>query len=66
MSSSNIEEQLGPALINFATNGSFPEEAVSAAYVQDSALPAALIALDGAKIALEVCSLGIWLRTGVA
>ena len=54
MSSSDIEEQLGPALIDFATNGIFPEEAVSAAYVHDSALPAALIALNDAKIALEV------------
>jgi hypothetical protein len=55
MSSPDLEEQLGPTLIDFATNGAFPEEAVSAGYVHDSTLPEALIALNDAKTALEVC-----------
>ncbi len=55
MASSDIQAQLGQALVDFSTNGAFPqEEAVSAAYVEDSALPAALVALDNAKSGLEV------------
>ena len=48
---------LGTTLINFSTDGSFPEEeSVSAARVEESALPGALVALNAAKTALEVSS----------
>jgi len=44
-------------LIDFSTNGAFPEEeAVSAAYAEPSALPSALVAVRDAKAALEVDS----------
>lgn len=49
---------LGGILIDFSTKGSFPEEeSVSAARVEESALPAALVALNAAKTELEVSSL---------
>jgi len=57
MSSTEIQARLGQTLIDFSTNGAFPEEeAVSAAFVQDSVLPIALEALNDAKLALEVRS----------
>ena len=55
MASSDIQAQLGQTLVDFSANGAFPEEeAVSAAYVEDSALPVALVALGNAKAGLEV------------
>jgi hypothetical protein len=55
MASSKPQSQLGQVLINFSINGAFPEEeAVSAAYAEPSALPAALVAVRDAKVALEV------------
>ncbi|TVY88933.1 Centromere/kinetochore protein-like protein [Lachnellula willkommii] len=45
---------LGSILIDFSTKGSFPgEESVSAARVEESALPGALVALNAAKTELE-------------
>jgi centromere/kinetochore protein ZW10 len=55
MASSKPQSQLGQVLIDFSTNGAFPEEeAVSAAYAEPSALPSALVAVRDAKVALEV------------
>lgn len=55
MSSSIVQDQLGQALVDFATNGTFPEEeAVSAAHVDSSTVSAALVALSDAKAELEV------------
>ena len=49
---------LGSILVDFSTKGTFPEEeSVSAAPVEESALPGALAALNTAKIELEVSSL---------
>jgi centromere/kinetochore protein ZW10 len=57
MASGNHETPLGDTLIQFSVDGKFPEEeAVSAAYVEDSALPVALKALNDAQTELEVCS----------
>jgi len=57
MASSKPQSQLGQVLIDFSTNGAFPEEeAVSAAYAEPSALPSALVAVRDAKVALEVGS----------
>jgi centromere/kinetochore protein ZW10 len=56
MASGSHETPLGDALIRFSVDGQFPEEeAVSAAYVEDSALPIALKALNDAQSELEVC-----------
>ncbi|TVY41445.1 hypothetical protein LSUB1_G002283 [Lachnellula subtilissima] len=45
---------LGSILVDFSTKGSFPEEeSVSAARVEESALPGALAALNTAKTELE-------------
>jgi hypothetical protein len=55
MSTADGQDQLGQVLINFSTNGAFPEEeSVSAAYVQKSALAPALAALATARSELEV------------
>lgn len=54
MSSPSVQGQLGQVLIDFSTNGSYPEEDVSAAFVENSALEAALLAVRDAKVALEV------------
>jgi protein transport protein DSL1/ZW10 len=57
MASSKPQSQLGQVLIDFSTNGAFPEEeAVSAAYAEPSALPSAVVAVRDAKVALEVRS----------
>lgn len=57
MSSSNVQDQLGRTLVDFAANGTFPEEeAVSAAHVNSSTVSAALAALSSAKAELEVSS----------
>lgn len=57
MSTPEIQALLGETLINFSSNGAYPEEdAVSASYVEDGALPAALKELSNAKLSLEVCS----------
>jgi centromere/kinetochore protein ZW10 len=57
MASSKPQGQLGQVLIDFSTNGTFPEEeVVSAAYAEPSVLPSALIAVRDAKTALEVGS----------
>jgi centromere/kinetochore protein ZW10 len=54
MSTSNAPEELGQVLVDFSTNGTFPEnESISAAHVDNSILPAALAALQNAKEELE-------------
>lgn len=55
MASAEVQDQLGQVLINFSTNGAFPdEESVSAAYVQKPYLAPALAALSAARSELEV------------
>ena len=55
MSSFNDQDQLGQALVDFSTNGLFPEEeAVSATHVNSSTVSAALAALNAARADLEV------------
>jgi hypothetical protein len=55
MASANFHDQLGQVLIDFSTNGAFPEEeAVSAAYIQKPLLAPALAALGTARAELEV------------
>lgn len=55
MASANVQDQLGQVLIDFSTNGAFPEEeSVSAAYVQKPYLAPALAALGAARAELEV------------
>jgi hypothetical protein len=55
MATADVQDQLGQVLINFSTNGEFPEEeSVSAAYVQKSVLAPALAALSIARSELEV------------
>ncbi|PMD15693.1 centromere/kinetochore protein-like protein zw10 [Hyaloscypha hepaticicola] len=54
MATADVQDQLGQVLINFSTNGEFPEEeSVSAAYVQKSVLAPALAALSIARSELE-------------
>ena len=55
MERNGIQTQIGVALVDFAQDGTFPEEeAVVSANIEDSALPGALRALNEAKTALEV------------
>jgi hypothetical protein len=55
MASTEIQALLGQTLIDFSINGAFPgEESISAATIEASALPAALVALSDAKAELEV------------
>lgn len=57
MSSSDIQARLGAALVDFAENGTFPDEdAAAAADLETSGLPIALQALNDAKASLEVSS----------
>ena len=54
MASAAVQDQLGQVLIDFSTNGVFPEEeSVSAAYVQQPHLAPALAALSTARSELE-------------
>ncbi|PMD34525.1 centromere/kinetochore protein-like protein zw10 [Hyaloscypha variabilis F] len=54
MASAEVQDRLGQVLINFTTNGAFPEEeSVSAAYVQKPYLAPALEALSAARSELE-------------
>ncbi|KAE9366406.1 centromere/kinetochore protein-like protein zw10 [Stipitochalara longipes BDJ] len=54
MASAEDQDQLGQVLINFTTNGAFPEEeSVAAAYVQKPYLAPALEALSAARSELE-------------
>jgi centromere/kinetochore protein ZW10 len=54
MASAAVQDQLGQVLIDFSTNGAFPEEeSVSAAYVQQPHLAPALAALSTARSELE-------------
>jgi hypothetical protein len=54
MASAAVQDQLGQVLIDFSTNGAFPEEeSVSAAYVQQPYLAPALAALSTARSELE-------------
>ncbi|KAH6673050.1 centromere/kinetochore protein-like protein zw10 [Halenospora varia] len=54
MATTNAGARVGPTLVDFATNGQFPEEeAVSAASVDSTGLPTALEVLNEAKLALE-------------
>ena len=55
MASAAVPDQLGQVLIDFTTNGAYPEEeSVSAAYVQKPYLAPALAALSAARTELEV------------
>lgn len=55
MSSSEIQARLARTLVDFSSQGIFPEEeAISSTIVEASALPAALVALNNAKAELEV------------
>lgn len=54
MASTLAVDQLGKTLLDFASNGDFPDETVSASVVENEALPAALKALSQAKVSLEV------------
>lgn len=57
MSSIDIQARIGPALVNYAADSTFPdEEFVAAANIEDSALPGALQSLNKAKDELAVCS----------
>jgi centromere/kinetochore protein ZW10 len=57
MSSLDIQARIGPALVDYAGNGTFPEEeSVAAAHIEDSTLPEALNVLNNAKAELEVCN----------
>jgi len=57
MASAKVHDQLGQVLIDFSTNGAFPEEeSVSAAYASKPLLAPALAALSAAKSELEVSS----------
>lgn len=50
-----LQNVLGQTIVNFSRDGVFPEEdAVSAMYVQGSALSVALQAVSSAKAELEV------------
>lgn len=54
MSSSNPQARVGEALVNFAVKSEYPdEEAIIAAAVESSALPASLELLSDAKSSLE-------------
>jgi hypothetical protein len=57
MASADVQDQLGQVLIDFSTNGAFPEEEVSAAYVKKPLLSPALAAVSAARADLEVCAL---------
>ena len=55
MSSSDIQAQVGRALVDFAVESQYPdEEDVGAAKVESSALPTALDLLNVARVDLEV------------
>lgn len=55
MSSQDIQARIGPALVDYSGNGTFPEEeSVAAAHIEDDILPEALNALNNAKTDLEV------------
>lgn len=55
MSSADIQARIGPVLVNYAENGTFPgEESVAAAHIEDTILPDALDVLNMAKTELEV------------
>jgi hypothetical protein len=55
MTSLDIQARIGPALVDYAGNGTFPEEeSVAAAHIEDSTLPEALNVLNNAKTELEV------------
>jgi centromere/kinetochore protein ZW10 len=57
MASPNVQGQLGQVLIDFSTDGRFPEEeAISSAYAETSVIPSALEALSFARSDLEVLS----------
>jgi hypothetical protein len=47
--------QLGNTLIEFSSNGEFPDEQISASLVDTAALPTAVEALNQTKLSLEVC-----------
>ncbi|KAB8305171.1 hypothetical protein EYC80_004461 [Monilinia laxa] len=53
MASTLAVDQLGKTLLDFASNGDFPDETVSASVVENEALPVALKALSQAKVSLE-------------
>lgn len=54
MSSADIQARIGPVLVNYAENGTFPgEESVAAAHIEDTILPDALDVLNMAKTELE-------------
>lgn len=55
MSSQDVGLQIGPVLVDYSSNGIFPEdESVAAAHIEDALLPDALNVLNDSKAALEV------------
>ncbi|KAI9648744.1 ribosome biogenesis protein ytm1 [Ciborinia camelliae] len=52
-SSTMAAGQLSQTLIDFASNGEFPDESISASVIENEALPAAVEALNQAKLSLE-------------
>lgn len=55
MTSPAKPDALGRALVEFTTNGAFPEEGISDLKLSSNELPPAIQALDQAKSNLEVC-----------
>ncbi|CAL3964411.1 unnamed protein product, partial [Diplocarpon coronariae] len=54
MASSNAQDRLGKVLVDFSTDGTFPEEEdVAAARVDSATVSAAMVALGIAKAELE-------------
>lgn len=55
MSAEDTSGALGQALVDFTTNGAFPEEGVSSLALSSHELPPAIRALSEARSKLEVC-----------
>lgn len=60
MSSEGPIGAVGKALVDFTTNGAFPEEDVSSLKLSSEELSPAVQALAEAKSKLEVCPHAIW------
>jgi hypothetical protein len=50
----DIQARIGPALVDFAAKGHYPDDAVAGAQLEASGLPEAYKTLDRAKSELEV------------
>lgn len=60
MTSNEPVGAVGQALVDFTTNGAFPEEDVSSLKLSSGELSPAVQALAEAKSKLEVCPHSIW------